>query len=146
MIHLLRRKYYIYPEIQKPLIKFVVISVISVSALQSAFIFFSMRWLEKVTQVDISVVVDYRFLGPWRNLLYISVFIPMVMNIILGFFFLLFVSNRFAGPLFRLERELDRFLSGEKKALNIQFRDRDYLHSLAKKINDLRVTNTGSMT
>ena len=146
MINLLRRKYYIYPEIQKPLIKFVLISVVCVSALQSAFIFFSMRWLESTIQADISIIVDYRVLGRWRNLLYISVLIPMLMNIFLGFFFLLFVSNRFAGPLFRLERELDRFLSGDKNDLNIQFRDRDYLHSLAKKINSLRATNPISKT
>lgn len=146
MINFLKRKYYIYPEIQKPLIKFVVTSIIIVSALQSLLIFFSMRWLENTIQADISIVVDYRVLGPWKNLLYFSVLIPMFMNIVLGFFFLLFVSNRFAGPLFRLERELDYFISGDKKVLTIQFRDHDYLHSLARKINGLQSVKSKSMT
>ncbi len=140
MINLLKRKYYIYPEIQKPLIKIVVVSVILVSVFQSALIFFSMRWLEKTIQADISIVVDYRVFGPWKSLLYFSVFTPLLMNFTFGFFFLLFFSNRFAGPLFRLERDLDGFLNGDKKVLNIQFRERDYLHSLAAKINSLHAT------
>ena len=106
--------------------------------MQSLFIYFSMKWLEAKTQVDISIVVDYRVLGPWKNLLYISVLLPMFLNFILGFFILLYVSNKFAGPLFRLERELDLHLSGKKEILNVQFRDSDFLLSLARKINLLR--------
>ncbi len=97
-----------------------------------------MKWLEAKTQADISIVVDYRILGAWKNLLYFSVLVPMVMNFVLGFFILLYVSNKFAGPLFRLERELDLYLSGKKEMLHVQFRDSDFLQSLAKKINLLQ--------
>lgn len=137
-VNFLRRKYYIYPELQKPLIKFIFASIFIVSAVQSLFIYFSMKWLEAKTQVDMSIVVDYRVLGPWKSLLYVSVLLPMFLNFILGFFILLYVSNKFAGPLFRLERELDMHLSGQKPTLHVQFRDSDFLQSLAKKINLLK--------
>ncbi len=134
----LRRKYYIYPELQKPLVKFVLLSIVFVSVVQSILVFASMRWLQMKTQVDLSIVVDHRVFGPWKMLLYFSVIIPMIMNLFLGFCFILFVSNKFAGPLFRLERELDLHLSGQKENIFVQFRDNDFLHSLAKKVNQLR--------
>jgi len=62
---------------------------------------------------------------------------PDVINALVGLAFILYVSNRFAGPLFRLERELDRYLSNENEALEVKFRKDDYLHSLAVKINKL---------
>lgn len=134
-MNIFRKKYYIYPELQKPLIKFILASVLVVTLVQSIMIYWAMKWLEAKTQADISIVVDYRVLGAWRNLLYLSILVPMIMNFILGFITVLFVSNKFAGPLFRLERELDLFLSGQKPKLSVQFRENDYLHSLAKKIN-----------
>ena len=134
-MNVLRRKYYIYPEIQKPLIKQIAISLILVCVIQCLFIFLSMKWLESKVQAEMSIFVDYRVLGPWKNLLYFSIFIPIVMNFTLGLFFILYISNKFAGPLFRLERELDLYLSDQKKDLVISFRTSDYLLRLAEKIN-----------
>lgn len=96
-----------------------------------------MRWLEALTRHDISIVVDYRVLGPWKTLLYISIVVPMVLNLVIGLFIVLYVSNKFAGPLFRLERELDLFLTGQKGKLEVKFRKDDYLHTLSEKINKL---------
>lgn len=137
-MNIFRRKYYIYPELQKPLIKFILASVLLVTTLQSILIFASVKWLEAKTQADISLVVDYRVLGAWTNLLSLSILFPLAMNFIFGFFIVLYVSNKFAGPLFRLERELDQYLSGQKKDLHVQFRESDYLHSLAQKVNLLQ--------
>lgn len=135
---LFSRKYYVYPEIQRPLIKYVVISVLCVSFLQSALVYFSMKWLGVQTGADISIVVDYRILGAWQKLLYVSILVPITMNFILGFGFILFFSNRFAGPLYRLERELDLYLDGSQKNLNVKFRESDFLQPLANKINRLK--------
>ncbi len=137
-MNIFRKKYYIYPELQRPLIKFIVASLSVVTVVQCFLIFLSMKWLESKTQANISIVVDYRVLGPWKNLLYFSIFVPMVMNILFGFGIILFVSNKFAGPLFRLERELDLFIDKKKTKLQVQFREGDYLHSLAQKINQLQ--------
>jgi hypothetical protein len=138
-MNLFRKTYFIYPEIQRPLIKMVLFGLVLITLFQCGFIFLSMKWLETKIQADISVVVDYRVLGPWRNLLYLSVCFPIVINALVGLAFILYVSNRFAGPLFRLERELDRYLSNENEALEVKFRKDDYLHSLAVKINKLSV-------
>lgn len=138
-MNLFRKTYFIYPEIQRPLIKMVLFGLVLITLFQCGFIFLSMKWLETKIQADISVVVDYRVLGPWRNLLYLSVCFPIVINTLVGLAFILYVSNRFAGPLFRLERELDRYLSNENEVLEVKFRKDDYLHSLAVKINKLSV-------
>lgn len=138
MSNIFRKTYFIYPEIQRPLIKMVIFGLILVTLFQCGFIFLSMKWLEAKIQADISIVVDYRVLGPWRNLLYLSVLFPIVINALIGLAFILYVSNRFAGPLFRLERELDRYLNHENEVLEVKFRKDDYLHALANKINKLR--------
>lgn len=137
-MNILRRKYYIYPEIQRPLVKQVTISLVVVCIIQCLLIYLSMKWLESRMQAEMSLFVDYRVLGPWRNLLYISVFVPIVINFAIGIFFVLYVSNKFAGPLFRLERELDLYLSDQKPELVINFRTDDYLHRLAGKINQIK--------
>lgn len=86
---------------------------------------------------DISIVVDYRVLGPWKQFLYLSIILPMIVNLVIGIFIVLYTSNKFAGPLFRLEREIDRYLNGETDSIQVKFRTTDYLHSLAQKINSI---------
>ncbi len=136
-MNLLRRTYFIYPEIQKPLMKQIAIGLLLLTGLQILGVVLSMNWLAALTQADISIVVDQRVFGPWKNLLFLSVCIPVVLNLAIGIFIVLYVSNKFAGPLFRLERELDLYLNGEKPELSVKFRQTDYLHSLAEKINRL---------
>jgi hypothetical protein len=130
-----RRVYFIYPELQKPLLKQVALTFMVVSFLQSLFIFYSMKWLEHKIQADISIVVDYRVLGPWKTLLYVSVFFPLIINFAVTMAFVLVTSNKFAGPLFRLERDLDDYLLNKKDKINIKFRKDDLLIGLADKIN-----------
>lgn len=134
-MNLLRRKYFIYPEIQMPLLKQIALGLIVLTVLQIMGVVLSMNWLAAVSQADISIVVDQRVLGPWKNLLFLSVCIPVILNLAIGVFIVLYVSNKFAGPLFRLERELDLYLSGQKPELTVKFRQGDYLHTLAEKIN-----------
>lgn len=139
-MNILRRKYFIYPEIQLPLMKQIAFGLVLLTILQISGIILSMSMLEAATKADISIVVDQRVLGPWKNLLFLSVCIPVVLNLAIGLFIVLFVSNKFAGPLFRLEKEIDSYIKGEKKELNVKFRNGDYLHSLSDKINKLAVS------
>lgn len=82
-----------------------------------------------------TIVVDYRVFGSWKTLLYLSVIIPLAVNFIVTMIFVLIISNRFAGPIFRLERDLDDYNSGKNTKVNIKFRKDDYLKTLAEKIN-----------
>ncbi len=134
-MNIFRRVFFIYPEVQKPLLKQVALTLLVVSVAQSLFIYLSMKWLERTIQADISIVVDYRVLGSWKTLLYLSVIIPLIINFAVTIVFVLITSNKFAGPLFRLERDLDDYLSGKKDKLNIKFRKDDFLIGLADKIN-----------
>jgi signal transduction histidine kinase len=54
---------------------------------------------------------------------------------VLGAFILIF-SNRIAGPLYRFEKTLDKFLQGEDVDV-IRLRENDELKELASKINDV---------
>lgn len=137
MLSAFRRRYFIYPEIQRPLIKQVVIGLTLLNFVQIFCLFMTMKWIEGLIHGNISLVVDLKVLGVWQKLIYASVIVPVLFNIVISLFITLYVSNRFAGPLFRLEREIDHFLAGNTKNLDVSFRKSDYLHSLSRKVNRL---------
>ena len=134
-MNVLRRKYFIYPEIQKPLMYQIFFGLTLLSILQALGIYLAMKWMAAQVQADISIIIDYRVLGTWRKFLYLSIIVPMLLNLVIGLFIVLYTSNKFAGPLFRLEREIDRYLAGETDGVQVKFRTTDHLHSLAEKIN-----------
>lgn len=136
-MRLFRRQYFIYPEIQKPLMMQIFVGLTILSMIQMAGIYLAMKWMAAQVAADISIVVDYRVLGPWKQFLYLSIILPMILNLVIGIFIVLYTSNKFAGPLFRLEREIDRYLGGETDSIQVKFRTTDYLHSLAQKINSI---------
>ncbi|MBC7420483.1 MAG: hypothetical protein H7328_07110 [Bdellovibrio sp.] len=133
-MNVFRRKLFIYPEIQTPLLKQVMGALFLLSILQILGVSLSMVWLRYQTQMAVELVVDYRLLQPWKNLLYMSIVIPIIVNFVIGLYLLLFISNRFAGPLFRLERELDKYIENGGK-LHVSFRQDDNLKGLAEKVN-----------
>ncbi len=133
-MNVFRRKLFIYPEIQTPLLKHVMGALFFLSVLQILGLSLSMVWLRHHSDMAIELVVDYRLLEPWKNLLYLSIIVPILINFLIGIYLLLFISNRFAGPLFRLERELDNYI--EKGGhLQVKFRENDNLKGLANKVN-----------
>ncbi len=140
---LFRRQYFIYPEIQKLILIQIVLGVVLLSILQIFCIYLSVHWLEQSTKVNLSILVDARVLGPWKKLLFLSLIIPLMINVILSVMIALFVSNKFAGPIYRIEKEIDTYLKNSDQKLNpqlnaqlnIQLRKNDYLKSLAHKIN-----------
>lgn len=136
-MNFLRRQYFIYPEIQKPLMMQIFVGLTILSMIQMAGIYLTMKWMAMQVAADISIVVDYRVLGPWKQFLYMSILLPMLVNLVIGIFIVLYTSNKFAGPLFRLEREIDRYLNGETDSVQVKFRTNDYLHTLAQKINSI---------
>jgi hypothetical protein len=58
------------------------------------------------------------------------------MNLIFSILLSLYISNKFSGPIYHIENELDETLQSKKK-INIKLRKDDYLKSLAEKINKL---------
>ena len=132
-----RKTLLIYPEIQRPLLVQVIIGLSILAMIQACGIYFAMNWLSNRLNADMSLIIDHRVFGIWNKFLYAAVFIPMVLNIVVGMYLVLFVSNKFAGPLYRLEKEIDRYLNSETNELNIKFRNNDYLKDLASKVNNV---------
>lgn len=64
--------------------------------------------------------------------LFLAVSLPISFLII--FFYGVIVSHRLAGPIFRLEKDLDRIITGDH-SVRIRFRRHDCLDSLAIKLN-----------
>lgn len=133
-----RRKYFIYPEIQAPLVKIFAVSFCILVLIQIAAFYGSILWLKSLTLFDIKLVIDFRIIEVWKNMLFMVFILSSILNLVISVFIILYISNKFAGPLYRLERELDLFLSGEKKELSVSFRKKDYLHQLANKINKIQ--------
>lgn len=129
-----RRQLLIYKEIQIPILKNMIFLLIALAAIQILGLFAAIKFLEWKTQMPMQVVVDFRILDWFKNILFLSILIPIIFNSIIGVYFLLHFTNKFAGPLFRLERELDECINTDKP-FAIKFRDDDYLRSIAAKLN-----------
>lgn len=56
----------------------------------------------------------------------------------MGGFVSLWVSRKIAGPLYRIERDLEAILSGTMENRPIQLRHGDHLQHLAALVNQLR--------
>ena len=72
---------------------------------------------------------------------------PVLINNLIIMFIIsvvgIFYSHRIAGPVYRMEQDLARVLSGEK-GVKIRLRKRDKMQSLAQKINQLIEQNQNS--
>lgn len=111
--------------------------MVIVSVLQILCIYGSMYWLQSVTQSQLDIVVDRRVLGPWKNFLFLSILGPLVINAVISLFYILWSTNKFAGPIYRIEREITSYLKNEKTELNLNLRKDDSLKKLAQLITDL---------
>lgn len=129
-----RRQLLIYKEIQIPILKNMIFLLLGLACIQVLGLLGAMKYLEWKTQLPINIVIDFRILGWWKSFLYLSVLVPIFFNSFIGLYFLLHFTNKFAGPLFRLERELDECIKTDKP-FAIKFRDDDYLRSIATKLN-----------
>ncbi|MFH1878350.1 MAG: hypothetical protein ABH883_06045 [Candidatus Omnitrophota bacterium] len=50
---------------------------------------------------------------------------------------ILYNSNKITGPLYRLEKDLEKIIETNDFSLRVKFREKDHLHSLAVKTNKL---------
>ena len=89
---------------------------------------------------DISVHVDYL----WFQ--YKPVVIASLILLPLLLFDMLRVSNRFAGPMIRLRRAMERLSDGEKNITPLNFRENDFWQGLANDFNRLLESQSASAT
>ena len=118
-MNVFRRKYFIYPEIQKPILVQIVGGFLALCLIQAVCIYFSFHWLEQTTKVNLNILVDARVLGPWKNLMLLAICVPLVMNLFFSIIVSLYVSNKFAGPIYRIEKEIDDSINMLKQQFEI---------------------------
>jgi nitrate/nitrite-specific signal transduction histidine kinase len=86
-------------------------------------------------QIGIPESIAYNLMTVvWKVTLIILVGLPVLLALI--WFVALELSHRIVGPLFRVERELDAIVAGEKRG-PIKTREKDEFKSLVDKINKL---------
>ncbi|MDD5503953.1 MAG: hypothetical protein PHV77_01395 [Candidatus Omnitrophica bacterium] len=86
-------------------------------------------------QMGIPEMVAYNLIPVVRKVnIILLVSLPVVLIVI--WFVALELSHRIAGPIYRLEKELDSMISGKSQG-PIKLRPRDELKALADKINKL---------
>ena len=94
-------------------------------------IFNLMAW-----QIGIPEAIAYNLIPVVRKVNLI-IFITIPIALLLIWFLALELSHRIAGPLFRLEKELDERIAGKTAGGEIKLRKKDELKNLTDKINKL---------
>lgn len=129
-----RKTRFIKGSFQKQLLIFIVLAAVIPALVVGACLYFIIFNL-LAYQIGIPETIAYNLLPVLRqvNLIILVVF-PVLLAII--WFVALVLSHRIAGPLYRIEKELDARISGRKQG-PIVLRKKDELKSLVEKINRL---------
>ena len=129
-----RRKKFIGTSVQNKTLVLVFAAAVVPAALVGICLYYLMFNL-LAWQLGIPEAVAYNLIPVARKInIIVAVILPVALLAI--WFMALELSNRIAGPIYRLEKELDRIISGEKST-HIKLRKNDELKSLADKINRL---------
>jgi signal transduction histidine kinase len=120
-----RKSYLVNPQLQFKLLRLIVISMLlpAIVIVGSTF-YFLLVVLRKYVLTEV-IVKTTIILG-------LCLFIVAIFVLTWGLVF----SNRIAGPLYRLERELDKIREGNLSR-RLKFRKHDEFHFLAEAINKL---------
>jgi len=129
-----RRKKFIGTPFQKKILLLVFVAMI-VPAGIIAFCLYYLIFNLLAWQLGIPENVAYNLL-PVAHRVNLIILIALPITLLVIWRIALELSHRIAGPLYRLEKELDERLVFDKKG-PIQVRQKDELSSLAKKINKL---------
>ncbi len=123
-----RRRLFIDPQVQAPLVKRLLIYWMAMAA----FITLPIAISQTIAQPSRFLFQHYldTLSSHWPILVALSVMLPLVVHDTLKF------SNRFAGPMYRLRRELNRFARGEKMP-PLKLRPGDFWQDHAAQIGDL---------
>jgi hypothetical protein len=129
-----RKKKFVGTPFQKKLLLLVFSSAVIPAAIVSLCLYYLIFNL-LAEQIAIPEAIAYNVI-PVAQKVFLIVLVSLPIALIAIWVIALELSHRIAGPLFRLERELDMRIAGERKG-PIKLRQRDELKSLADKINKL---------
>ena len=129
-----RRTKIIHDSFQKHLLIFIISSAI-IPALVVGVCLYYLIFNLLANQMGIPEIIAYNLL-PVLYKVNSIILIAIPISLIIIWFVALELSHRIAGPLHRIEKEIDDYLAG-KKVGTITLRKKDELKSLAHKINRL---------
>ena len=127
-----RKRYFIKAGLQLRYLRLVLLAIILPVFLFSACLYYLIIYL-MAQQLGIPESIFYN-ITPVVNKINIILLIGLPVISLLILFWGLIISHRIAGPLYRLERELERIAQGDF-SLRIRLRRRDELISIAQGIN-----------
>lgn len=130
----LRRKKFVGTSLQKKLLILIFASAVIPTGFVAAFLYYLIfNTLARQTGVPGTVLFDLTPILQKVNMI-ILLSVPLILLVL--WVIALEVSNRIAGPVYRLEKELDAVLSGQSRG-PINLRKDDELKPLTAKINKL---------
>ena len=132
-----RKKLLIYPEIQLPLLYMAINLVLVVTLIQTmTLIVFIYIYRYGDVGLQLSLLKDVVFnIFYYRAHLLLILLIPLVFIVLLFSRYFLFISNKYAGPIYKIERTLDQIIeTGEYKEIKI--RAADLLFRFVEKLNN----------
>jgi len=128
MIRIKRRRYLVNKAVQFRYMGLVAIPLVVLSALLYYLIYYSV-----FSHMMIPEAIVATLLPAMNNVnVIVAIAAPILLYLILRT--ALIYSNRIVGPLPRLERELDRAISGDP-SIRIKVRDHDELNRFVNKVN-----------
>lgn len=129
-----RRKKFIGTSVQNKTLILVFAAAVIPAAVVGICLYYLMFNL-MAWQLGIPEAVAYNLVPVARKInIIVAVVLPIALLAI--WFMALELSHRIAGPIYRIEKELDKIIAGEK-GTHIKLRRNDELKSLAEKISRL---------
>jgi len=127
-----RKKYFIKSGLQTRYLKVIILAVALPTFLFAFCLYYLMFYLME-EQLGIPESIAYN-LGPVLTKINIILLLGLPVIIIAILWWGLFISHRIAGPVYRLEKDLDKIAKGDF-SLRIKLRKKDELSSIAAGIN-----------
>ncbi len=132
--HVIRKQYFIKGPIQSRYLILVLFSMIIPTLLVSGCLYYLIATL-MAAELGLPESIYGHLVPVLKKInIYLAVGLPIVFAII--FFYAVIVSHRLAGPIFRLEKDLDKIIAGDH-SVRIRFRAKDRLDALAYKVNQV---------
>ena len=129
-----RRQYFIKGPIQSRYLILTVISMLIPTLLVAGCLYYLIATL-MAQELGLPESIYGHLIPVLKKInVYLAVGLPLVFTAI--FFYAVLISHRLAGPIFRLEKDLDRIIAGDH-SVRIRFRTKDRLDNLAQKLNQV---------
>lgn len=129
-----RKRYFIKRELQSRYLKLILAAIILPTFLFSACLYYLIFYL-MAEQLGVPESIAYNLVPVLHKInLILVIGLPVISLAIL--FWGLIVSHRIAGPVYRLEKDLEKIENGDL-AFRIRLRRKDELVSIAEGINRL---------